>query len=516
MIFGSSYKQTVSPLAVKDLTKVYLVGSGPGPANLLTCRAATLLAQADAIVYDALIDKSIHKLFAPKAKCIYVGKRAGEHSLKQDEINELLIRTTEEIGGCIVRLKGGDPFVFGRGGEEMIALKERGIPYEIIPGITAGIASPAYFGIPVTHRKVSRSVTLATAFTEGEELPDLDWDAYARLGGTLVFYMGMRVVPEIALKLIEAGLPPTYRAAIIHFGTRPNQHLELHDLAYFTPGKLDYARLTPGLFVVGDVLAFAEEHQWCHPHRLSGKKILITRSEGQSSALVALLEEADAEATVLPCFEIEHINALEDASSSILEDKYDLLALSSPNAVHSFISYILALGMDIRYLSRFKDIAVVGPATAEALRSYGIVPDLIAREYTAEGLAESIATECTPHSVLHPTSDIAGDRLASLLKSRGIEQVKTLVTYKNKPMPYTREELEAILCSGLDWVTFCSSSAVTNFLNLVKQHNLCHLLSSLKFAVIGPTTAQTLLAHGLAVSAQPPKPSLEALVASLY
>lgn len=511
-------KNAQSPFAaVCTSAKVYLLGAGPGGADLLTLRGAKLLAQADIIVYDALVEESIHRLFSPKARLHYVGKRAGQHALRQEEIDTLLIKIAqaEPAGSTIVRLKGGDPFVFGRGGEEMIALRQAGIPYEVVPGVTAGIAAPAYQGIPVTHRALSRSVSLITAFTKEGGLPPLDWSAYVRLDGTLVFYMSMRVVPQIAKALMDAGQSATTPAAIISHGTRPNQHVEALPLGNFTEGRFDYEAFTPGLFVVGEVVSFAKDYAWYEPSPLAGQSILITRSEGQTSELSERFEALGAKPLVLPTFEIEAIQP-ERMPTELSQPEVSLLALASPNAVHHFVHYLSALGYDTRYLARFRGIAVVGPATEQALSTYGIRPDVVAEPHTAEGLAACIAEYLGGEtiSVLNPTSSLGGEALTLALRTLGIA-CQTLTVYNNKPVAYSKEHLEGLLTQQMDWVSFCSSSAVNNFLALLRQHGLEHHLEKLKLSAIGPTTAESIRRAGHIVRAEASKASLTGLVEAM-
>lgn len=500
---------------MKNLTKVYLVGSGPSGVELLTLRAADLLRSADIIVYDALVDPRIYKLFNKAARRVYVGKRSGKHSLTQEQINELLVDLALEHGGQIVRLKGGDPFVFGRGGEEMIALQERGIDYEVVPGVTAGIAAPAYCGIPVTHRGISRSVTLITAFSKEGGLPDLDWGAYARLEGTLVFYMGMRVVPTIVEKLIAAGLPQDCPAAIISEGTRYSQRIEEHTISDFTKERFDYESFMPGIFVVGNVVSFGKAYQWYKPSALAGKGVLITRSEGQTSELVEKFEKLGAIPDLLPIFEIEQLRAESDDELGAKSDPERLLVFTSPNGVHSYIHYLDSLGRDVRYFASFRGIAVVGPGTAKALAEYGVSADLIAEVHTAEGLAREIAEKYPEiKAVVNPTSDIGGATLSDEMRKRGIE-TQTIVVYRNKPLAYDYDELRRLLTEDLSWVTFCSSSAVTNLIGLLQEKGLLDLLSGLKLASIGPTTSKTLRSYGFEPTVQPDNPSLDALVETM-
>lgn len=499
---------------MQSFTKVYLVGSGPSGAELLSLRAAELLGIADVIIYDALVDASIHRLFAPEAKLIYVGKRAGAHSLTQSEINECLIAEAKALAsGRVVRLKGGDPFVFGRGGEEMIALRGAGIPYEVVPGITAGIAAPAYCGVPVTHRGISRSVTLITAFSKDGGLPPLDWGAYSRLDGTLVFYMSMRVVPEIVAALCSAGMPANRPAAIISHGTRPQQGITILELADFSPERFDYASFTPGLFVVGEVLGFAEDYGWYQPSPLAGQRILITRSEGNTSELSQLFIAEGAEPRVLPTFELKATTP--DTALLPTAPEEAILAFTSPNSVEFFLDYLSAQGLDARYLARFEALAAIGPATAKALHKRNFVPDLIAPVHTAVGFAEALAKAYpTAKCVYHPTSDKTSGELEERLSALGIV-TDTRTLYHNVPVPYAYDELSQLLSEGLDWVSFCSSSAVHNFVHLLRQHRLENKLNALRLVAIGPSTRQTLYDYGYSDVLMPEEATLPALVSAM-
>ena len=283
------------------MSTVYLVGAGPGDPKLLTRRAHELITTAEVIVYDALVSPSILALIPEGTKLYHVGKRYGAHSLKQAEINDLLIELGTADLGRVVRLKGGDPFVFAHGGEEMTALREAGIPYEIVPGITAGLAAPAYFDIPLTHRGLSRSFTCLTAHTEDGELPDFDWTSLARLSGTLVFYMGVRQVAQISQALIAAGMSTSTPAALLSRGTTPQQSLLVRTLGAFTDTSEDFSAYAPALFMIGEVLQFAEGRTSLP---LSGKKVIVTRARHQASVLQEALEEKGAEAYLLPTIQL--------------------------------------------------------------------------------------------------------------------------------------------------------------------------------------------------------------------
>lgn len=501
---------------MKNLTKVYLVGSGPSGVELLTLRAADLLRSADIIVYDALVDPRIYKLFNKAARRVYVGKRSGKHSLTQEQINELLVDLALEHGGQIVRLKGGDPFVFGRGGEEMMALRSEHIPYEVVPGITAGIAAPAYSGIPVTHRQTSRSVSLITGATADGSLPPLDWEAYVRLGGTLVFYMSMRAVPEIAHQLLSHGMRSDMPCAIISHGTRPAQRTITTTLQALTPTAYDYEAFAPGLLVVGDVTAMAHEYSWYECPKLSGQRILVTRSLEQASTLEAKLINLGAETTLLPTIELEAL-PLHTGIGEAIEHLGEVacLAFTSPSAVEYWMQALQTSGRDARTMAGIC-LATIGTATAEALARYGLTADLVSPLHTAQGMAEAILADSDlPQSglILNPTSTLSGGDLTRHLNDAG-RRARTLSLYHNKPKRYTTDELHEYL-SPCQWVTLCSASAVDGLMALVREHGAEHLLSEVRFACIGPITARRLKEYGYTAHVCPNNPSIDALVAEL-
>lgn len=497
--------------------KVYLVGSGPGDPALLTLKAKDLLGKADAIIYDALVSGAIRNLCKRTAEMIFVGKRAGAHSHKQEEINRIIIETARRIGGIIVRLKGGDPFVFGRGGEEMIALKEAGIAYEIVPGVTSGIAAPAYFGIPVTHRAVSRSVHLITASTKDGTLPDLDWDMLSHTDGTLVFYMGMHAIPEITAMLTQHGFNPQTPAAVISQGTTANQKILTDRLCCFTRDYIDYAAYSPGLFVVGEVVSFAKDYGWMEDKPLKGQKIVVTRSLDQSSSLSEKLEQAGAEVEVLPTIDILPVADQSELDNEIRRiNEYDWLIFTSVNAVDIFFDRLFAQNLDVRSLSGCH-IAVVGPATTERLKNFGLQPDFMPEKHTGLDLANELSMaypEMKGRSVLIPASAIAHTDLKKGLEKQGVH-CKQLAVYENRPIAYEYEELRTLLEENCHWLTFCSSSAVRNFMSLIESYRLTPLLKNVRMGVIGSITAKTLKDYGFDFDAIPDKPTIDNLVNEL-
>lgn len=495
-------------------TKVYLVGAGPGDPKLLTLRAIELIETADVIIYDALLDSTILKKAPTHTELIYAGKRAGKHSMKQEEINALLIEKAQTVGGNIVRLKGGDPFVFGRGGEEMMALQEAHIAYEIVPGITAGIAGAAYAGIPVTHRGVSRMVSLITGSCANGDLPDVDWSALAKLNQTMVFYMSVRSIPIIADKLISHGLSETQSAAIISQGTLPTQRIELHTLQEWRAASIDPDQYTPGLFIVGDVVDFAPVYAWTKALPLYKKKIVVTRALYQSSVLAEGLRVQGAEVTLLPTIEIVPREDLSDLYREIENlSAYQWLVFPSTNAVDIFFQSLHHLGKDTRALGSIK-IGAVGKVTEKALMNYGIKADFVPQKHTGKDFAlELLASDAMVASgnVLIPSSFIAHTDIKNVLEEAGAKCLQ-LAVYDNRPINYDLHKLKELFSAPIDWLTFCSSSAVTHFMELVEKYGLMHHLLKAKIAVIGELTAQTLSTYGLKYNAMPPEPNMQAMI----
>lgn len=492
---------------------VYLVGAGPGDPKLLTRRAFELLQQADTVVYDALVSPAILSLIPREAERINVGKRAGAHSQGQAEINALLVRLgSESVGKVLVRLKGGDPFVFGRGGEEMLALREAGIPYTIVPGVTAGIAAPAYFDIPITHRALSRSFTCITAYTEDEGLPDLDWESLASLGGTLVFYMGVRQVSKISAALISAGARADLPAALVSRGTTPQQALEQRTLGAFASSDEDFSPLAPALFLVGEVLALSEGRT---PLPLAGKKILVTRARHQASALQQGLEALGAEAVLLPTIELSPLAVSEEAFRSAL-GAHRWIFFTSPNAVEYFFRLLQQAGLDSRALGS-KQLGVLGPMTARALVSHGLRADFQPSVYNAEVFAREFVTqwgqEAKEGGILLPCSELAQETLPLALQAEGIPYTR-LPLYANRPIAYSEAELRMAF-AGASWLTACSSSAVHHLLDLLSAQGLTSLVEDLPIAVLGEQTASAVRAYGLEPRLIAPEATIPSLIQAL-
>jgi uroporphyrinogen III methyltransferase/synthase len=451
---------------------VYLVGAGPGDPGLLTLRGRELLERCDALVYDALADPRIVAMAAVDAERHYAGKRAGAHALTQDEINGLLVDLGRRCE-CVVRLKGGDPFIFGRGGEEALELRAAGVEFEVVPGVSSAHAVPAYAGIPVTQRGVAAQMTVVTGH-EDPNRPEsgVDWDGLAADPGTLVFLMGVRALPRIAAKLIAAGLDATTPAAVVSQGTLPTQRTVTAPLGEIAKAAAELP--APAIIVIGPVAALHDQIAWFERRPLFGRRIAVTRARAQASSLAAQLTELGAAVVEAPAIRIESI-AFDDADVA----GHDLICLTSANGVDRLLSG------DVRRFAGVT-IAVVGRATADAARARGVEPDVIAATATQEGLLDSLG-DVAGRRALVATAEGARDVLADGLRSGGAD-VQQLRLYRSVAEPVDREAV-----MGCDWVTFTASSTVTNVLSGLEPADL----ERLQAVSIGPITSETLRAAGI-------------------
>ena len=469
---------------------VYLIGAGAGDAGLLTLKAREILQVAEVVIYDRLADEKILN-FAPAAKKIYVGKSPGQHTFKQDEINKILVSEGTE-NKIVVRLKGGDPFVFGRGGEEALYLRENGIDFEIISGVTSAVAVPAYAGIPVTHRGVATSFAVVTGH-EDPTKPEsaIHWKELANGVDTLIFLMGIANLPKITAKLIDAGRSKDTPAAVIQNGTKFSQQVLLTTLEN---AAADVARKNlqpPAIFIVGDVVNLREKLKWFDNKILFGKKILNTRARAQASTLTKKLESLGAEVIEFPTIKItaptDNFKAL-DAAVKNLRD-FDWIIFTSANGVGSFFERLKIFKLDARALSNAK-IAVIGSATAKTLSNFGIIADLIPKEFRAESLIDALKDDVAEKNILIARAEVARDILPRELEKFGAK-VTVAAAYKTVADTDNVEEIKSQLDS-VDFVTFTSSSTVENFVKALGAESL----KKVKAAVIGPITAQTLKNFG--------------------
>jgi uroporphyrinogen III methyltransferase/synthase len=488
---------------------VYLVGAGSGDPGLMTARSLELIASADSVFYDRLIPNGALDGARDEAELVYVGKQPGVPSVPQEEIGERLIAAARE-GRGVVRLKGGDPFVFGRGGEEAEALRAAGVEFEVVPGITAGVAASAYAGIPVTHRDDASAV----AFVTGHEDPEkgetaLDWDALARFPGTLVFYMGVRRLPENAAALIGAGRDPEEPAAAIERGTWPGQRTVTATLGTLAEAIERERIKAPALIVVGAVAARREELAWLERRPLHGRRVVVTRARAQASGLAATLRELGAEVVELPAIRIEpRLQSAEvrDAIASLAD--YALVCLTSPNGAHLLFEAMASAGLDARALAG-ATVAAIGPGTARALAEHGIAADVVPERFVAEALVEALAgVEAEGRRVLVARAAEARDVLPDALRERGAE-VDIVPLYETVREQPGEDAIEA--ARDADYVTFTSSSTVTNLTEALGES----FPSGARVVSIGPITSDAVRAAGLALAVEAERHDLEGLIAAL-
>lgn len=482
--------------------KVYLIGAGPGDPGLLGLKAKECLETADAVVYDRLADPRIIEFCRKDAEMVYVGKASANHTMRQPDINKLLVKLAAE-GKTVARLKGGDPFVFGRGGEEAIELLEAGLPFEFVPGVTSAIAVAEYAGIPVTHRHVATSFAVITGHedpTKGEST--INWKGLATAVDTLVFLMGVENIERISSQLIANGRSADCPAAVIRWGTRPEQRTLITTVGQAAADVKATGMKPPAIFLVGEVVKLREQLQWFDNKPLFGKTVVVTRARAQASALTKKLEAQGARVLEVPAIKIVPPADFAPLDKAIAEiDTYKWLILTSVNGVEYFFDRLLKAGKDSRALCGVK-IAAIGSATAEALKGYGITADLIPSAYKAEELADALAADTKAgDKLLLARAKIARNVLPERLRALGA-QVDVVTAYETVADCQNKEELLEALESGeASLVTFTSSSTVTNLLDVLGDKK--DLLNKVALAAIGPVTAKTLEKHGLkpAVSA---------------
>jgi uroporphyrinogen III methyltransferase/synthase len=469
----------------------YLVGAGPGDPGLLTARALELIARADVILHDRLIPPGALDHARADADVVDVGKVGGGEQVPQEATTRLLIDHAR-AGRMVVRLKGGDPFVFGRGGEEAQALREAGCDFEIVPGVTAGVAAPAYAGIPVTHRGLASAVAFVTGHEDpGKPDTAIDWAALAAFPGTLVFYMGVRQLPRIAEQLVAHGRPADEPAAIVQRGTLGDQRTLRTTLARLGEQQ---AR-APAITLVGPVAALHDELDWFERRPLAGTSIAVTRARAQASALAARLRELGARVVEAPAIRIEALAArLPDLAD------YDLLVLTSPNGVEQLMARV----GDARALAG-PDIAVIGPGTARALREHGVVADVVPERAVGEGLVDALAGRSVKRALIARAQE-ARDVVPDALRAAGAE-VDVVALYRTVAEPLGDDARAAAL--GADWATFTSASSVRYF------HEAAGTLDGPRLASIGPVTTAALRDLGREPDLEADEHTPDGLVAAL-
>ncbi len=495
--------------------KVYLIGAGPGDIGLLTLKGKSILEKADVVVYDALANAAMLNFARKDAELIYVGKRANKHAMPQDGINALIVEKAKE-GKMVARLKGGDPYIFGRGGEEAEELLAAGVPFEEVPGISSTIAGPAYAGIPLTHRSFASSVTLITGH-EDPTKPDSvhNWQALADSASTLVFVMGMKNLPNIAKNLMEAGLSADTPAALVHWGTTAHHRSLAATLGTLYEESQKQGFTNPSVIVVGKVVSLRDKLNWFEDKPLLGKGIVVTRAREQASGLAHSLAELGAHVIQFPTIEIYDLEDYSEVDAHLKDlQSYQWLVFTSVNGVKHFWKRLAVHGLDSRALYG-KKIAAIGPATADILREKGIEPDFIPEKYVAEGVVEGmLKLGMQGQKILLPRAMEAREVLPDALREAGAT-VHVLPIYETKPAGARKDEvLEELAAGRIHCITFGSSSTVDNFLALVDADTL-RKHPSVQLAAIGPITAKTLTKHGLPCHIQPEDYTIPALVDTL-
>ncbi|MBI2171941.1 MAG: uroporphyrinogen-III C-methyltransferase [Chloroflexi bacterium] len=510
---------------------VYLVGAGPGDPGLLTLRAHELLQQADVVVYDRLVDERILRYARPDAEVTYAGKWPRRTSNTQEDINQHLIDYAQQ-GKSVVRLKGGDPFVFGRGGEEAIALLSADVPFEVVPGVTSAIAVPAYAGIPVTHRGVSASFTVVSGSEDpGKPESQLDWASLAAGAGTLILLMAWETLPNVVEALIAHGKPADTPAALIQWGARPEQRTVEGTLANILQRGKEAGLEPPVVAVFGDVVALRSQVRWYDSRPLFGVRVLVTRARPQASVLADLLAQEGALAVETPAIQIappEDDSRLRQAAQEL--PRYRWAVFTSVNGVDAFWEAVRKEGLDARAFAGVR-IAAIGPATAEALQRRGLSPDLVPSEYVAEALAEALRPTLRPGDrVLLPRAAEARAILVDALSAIGVVvdevpayqtvlpdggegETPAVTSTSAAPVGTPLPGIQMLRDGNIDVVTFASSSTVRNLVQLLGG-DIAPLQKPL-IACIGPITADTARTLGLHVDIQAADYTIPGLVEAI-
>lgn len=466
--------------------KVYLVGGGPGDAGLLTCKGKKLLDQAGVVVYDALVGEAILAMIPPETRRINVGKRSGNHTCSQDEINHILLDEALK-GNLVVRLQGGDPFLFGRGGEELALLAQHGVPFEVVPGVTSALSAPAYAGIPVTHRDLSASVHIYTAHRKAGTALALDYETLARLDGTLVFLMGVSALPELCRGLLDAGMDPLTPAAVVHRGATAEQSKVVSTLAALPEDARDMT--APAVILVGPVCSLAETLSWAERRPLFGLRFIVTRPRRRGSRLTERLRALGGEVVELPAISTQLLSGAE--LDELWESQW--LVFTSPSGVELFFELLRERSMDVRRLANLK-IAALGQGTADRLAGFGLLADLVPPTYDADSLGIALAQKVKAGDrVFLARAQEGSPALVERLKAvPGVEVVDRAI-YQTVPTVPVIDPVP--LLDGRTWPVFTSASTVRSFASMTGTERLrgVHALC------IGPQTAEQAERYGMEV-----------------
>lgn len=494
--------------------KIYLVGAGPGDPGLITLKGLHCLEKADVIIYDHLVDKGLLNKVRQEVELIYVGKQPKAHLMSQKQINALLVAKARK-GKAVVRLKGGDPFVLGRGGEEAEALAAEGIPFEVVPGVTAAIAAPAYAGIPVTHRGLSSSFTVVTGHESSPESRSrIAWDRIATGVDTLVFVMGVANLASITAQLIENGHSPATPVALVQQGTTPKQQVVEGTLVDIASRVREANIGSPAVLIVGEVVKLRHKLRWFENKPLFGKRILVTRSRERAGALSEILSLEGAEPIEIPTIEIEpalNHDLLDDVLSRLSE--FHWLLFTSVNGVEAFFAHLHQHGLDSRKLHGLK-ICAIGEATATVLHKYGIEADSMPQEYSSHGILACLKEEgIKGKRLLLPCSQLINKELVRALSELGAE-IETVVAYRTLPASNRDGKIKELLINGqVDVITFTSPSTVRGLITLMEDN--VEALNKTVIACIGPVTAAAAAESGLRVDVIAKKYTIDGLVKAL-
>jgi len=485
--------------------KVYLVGAGPGDPGLITLKGRQALERADCVLYDHLASERLLDYAPPKAERIYVGKKRAKHEMSQEEISALMVERAQR-GLTVVRLKGGDPFIFGRGGEEIEALAAAGVPFEIVPGVTTPLGLAAYTGVPLTHRDHTSAVTFVT----GHRVDAIDW---GKVGAseTVVLFMGLVNFAAIAQEMIKHGRSADTPAMAVRWATRPDQQTVVGTLSTLPSLIVERGLRPPATIVIGEVVALRDRFNWFEKLPLFGKKIVVTRDHRQAAELAGPLSELGAEAILLPAIEIrepEDHSALDHAIARLRT--YDWLIFTSVNGVRYFMERLDRSARDLRALSSVK-ICAIGPATRAAVEALHLKVDLMPQEYVAESLVAAFTDEhLNGRRILLPRAAVARDLVPKELERRGAS-VEVVEAYRTVAPAGLAEHAAEVFARKPDWITFGSSSAVKNLVHSAGPV----ALHDIGIASIGPVTSATVRECGLEVDAEAKPYTMEGLIAAL-
>jgi len=502
---------------MNSIPTVYLVGAGPGNPGLMTLRGAELLGRAEVVIYDALVQGDILRLAPPDAEMIYAGKRSSDHAMPQEELNQLLVQKAR-AGKTVVRLKGGDPYVFGRGGEEAEALASANIPFEVVPGVSSVIAVPGYAGIPVTHREHCSSFTVFTGHEDpAKNEPGVDWAQAAKMPGTKIILMGVTRIGQIAGELMAGGMDENTPVAMVRWGTTGRQQSIEGTLQTIADVVARENFKPPALTIIGDVVKLRPRLDWFEKLPLFGRRVVVTRSREQAGQLSRRLLELGADVLEIPTIRIEPPTDRRAVAEVLLElNAYDWLVFTSPNGVNTFFEFFFKAFEDLRDIGGVK-IAAVGPATAAQLRRLHLKVDLTPPEYIAGAIAGALAKYESIENlkILLLRAEAAGGDLPKQLEELGAI-VDDVACYKTVPETEDRNGAAARLREeGADWITFASASSVENFHARINLNELLTRFPGLQLASIGPQTSQAIAALGLKPALEAKEHTIEGLVKAL-